>query len=248
MPKRPVRLPQRTTSKLVIDGQIVPLRLRLDRRARRYIVRVDPFTGEVAVTSPSKRGTETALLFAREQADWIAEKLAALPPVRAFSDGSLIPFRGEDHLIRHCPQARGVVWIEKAAAVSQTPVLCVAGEEVFLARRLEDWLKRRARKEIAARLATHAHRLDLAPPRFGLRDPRSRWGSCTSEGRMSFSWRLILAPDFVLDYVVAHEVAHLKEMNHSPAFWSLAQSLSAHVEEAENWLKFKGALLHRVGA
>src|SRR5690242_20542938 len=111
MPQRSACLPKSAAPHLLIEGRVVPLCFRFDKRARRYIVRVDPFTGEVAVISPSARGKSTALSFAREQAGWIAEKLAALPPARAYADGGTIPFRGLDHVIRHRSNERGVVRI-----------------------------------------------------------------------------------------------------------------------------------------
>lgn len=248
MGQRAVSLSKSAAPSLLIEGRVVPLTVRLDRRARRYIVRVDPFTGEVAVISPSAHGRSTALSFAREQAGWIAEKLAAVPPARAYADGVTIPFHGIDHIIRHRSQQRGVVSVHTPDPLGEKlPALCVSGALHHLPRRLEDWLKRESRREIGARLTIHADRLGFSPPAFGLRDPRSRWGSCTSQGNMSFSWRLILAPEFVLDYVVAHETAHLKQMNHGKSFWRLLEKLTPDVQRAENWLKRNGALLHRVG-
>ena len=116
-------------------------------------------------------------------------------------------------------------------------MLCVAGEAPHIARRVGDFLKREARKDLEAAVARHAYRLGVAPRKIALRDTSSRWGSCSSTGGLNFSWRLILAPPFVLDYLAAHEVAHIVHMNHSPMFWKLTHRLFPETERAEAWLK-----------
>ncbi len=112
---------------------------------------------------------------------------------------------------------------------------------------MQETLTREARADIHAAVERYAPRLGKSPNRITLRDTRSRWGSCTARGDLNFSWRLILAPPLVLDYLVAHEMAHLREMNHSPRFWAVANDLCAHVDSAEAWLKRHGTTLHRYG-
>ena len=128
------------------------------------------------------------------------------------------------------------------------PLICVAGERAHIARRVTDFLKREARKDLEAAVARHSKQLGVKPRRIVLRDTVSRWGSCSSTGGLNFSWRLILAPPFVLDYLAAHEVAHIVHMNHSPLFWKLARRLHPGTDRAEIWLKVHGASLHRFGA
>jgi predicted metal-dependent hydrolase len=128
-----------------------------------------------------------------------------------------------------------------------TSALCVAGETPHIARRIEDYLKAAARTDLQAAVAAHAARLAVRPRSLTLRDPVSRWGSCSSSGALSFSWRLILAPTHVLDYLAAHEVAHLTHMNHSAKFWAVVHRLSADVDRAEAWLNAHGSQLHRYG-
>ena len=128
------------------------------------------------------------------------------------------------------------------------PLICVSGELPHIARRVADFLKREARKDLEAAVARHAARLSVKPRGVVLRDTASRWGSCSSTGRLNFSWRLILAPPYVLDYLAAHEVAHIVHMNHSPLFWKLTRRLFPETERAEAWLKTHGAALHRFGA
>jgi predicted metal-dependent hydrolase len=125
------------------------------------------------------------------------------------------------------------------------PRICVSGGEAHGSRRLSDWLRAEAKADLAARVAHHAANLGVQPKRISIRDQSSRWGSCSTTGTISFSWRLIFAPSYVLDYVAAHEVAHLREMNHGPRFWRLVRDTMPDVQKARNWLKQKGTELHR---
>ena len=192
---------------------------------------------------PARASLKGARDFAQRHAAWIGARLARLPTPVAFAPGETTPLRGLDHVIVHRPDARGVVWTE-----AEGPYLCVAGDLAHAPRRVADFLKREARRDLTAAVARHAGALAVKPRRLSLRDTTSRWGSCSSTGALNFSWRLILAPPYVLDYLAAHEVAHMAHMNHSPLFWALARRLSPDVERAEAWLKAHGASLHRFGA
>lgn len=220
------------------------LNVRVNPRARRLIVKVHPSTGEVAVVAPSVRSMPKAIDFARSERAWIAERLARVPPLMPIEPGATVPFRGRDHQIRHAPGARGVVWVDGEA---QRPTIRVAGKLEHAPRRLEEWLKKMARREFVQRTDVFATALAVKPKRIHVRDSSSRWGSCSSTGTLSFSWRLILAPPFVLDYVAAHEVAHLKEMNHSSRFWRLVKLLVSDPNRAQDWLRENGSILHRYG-
>jgi predicted metal-dependent hydrolase len=156
----------------------------------------------------------------------------------------LLPLRGREHRIEHRRGVRGTVWVEAHASEQ---LLCVAGEEPHLSRRVHDYLKREAKGdlEVASRLAAQA--LGVEIKRVSVRDQSSRWGSCSSTGVLSYSWRLVLAPPFVLDYLAAHEVAHLIEMNHSRRFWRLVERICPHMGRAKAWLHTHGADLHRYG-
>jgi predicted metal-dependent hydrolase len=227
---------------LKIDGRMLEVRIRLNPRARRMIVKVNPATGEVSVTAPSKRGLAHALDFARGEKEWIAGQLAKAPGPVLMAPGAVIPFRGTLHEIREHP-ARGPapVWLEEN-------IIWVGGDAVHAPRRVLDFLKNEGRKAFEDRALEHAKTLGVKPSRITVRDTASRWGSCSSARSLSFSWRLILAPDFVLDYVVAHEVAHLREMNHSPRFWAHVKSLVADKNTAQNWLHANGRELQRYTA
>jgi predicted metal-dependent hydrolase len=226
---------------LKIDGRMLEVRVRLNPRARRMIVKVNPATGEVSVTAPSRRGVTHALDFARGEKEWIAGQLAKAPGPVPMRPGAVMPFRGVPHEIRGVAKGPAPVWLEARC-------ICVSGDEAHAPRRILDFLKREARKVFEARALHHAEKLGVRPSRIAVRDTASRWGSCSSARSLSFSWRLILAPDFVLDYVVAHEVAHLKEMNHSPRFWAHVKSLVADRNAAQTWLRANGRELQRYTA
>lgn len=222
---------------LRIEGRPVEVTMRLNPRARRLIVKVHPSTGEVTVVAPSHRSLDRALDFARGETRWIARQLARVPQTVHLRVGASIPLRGRDCLI--VKGETGSVWQDEDGHIR------VNGRDEHVARRLLDFLKREARKTLEARAIAFAARLGTKPRRVAVRDTASRWGSCSVSRSISFSWRLILAPDFVLDYVVAHEVAHLIEMNHGVRFWRLVRSLVADIDAPQEWLKRNGVALHR---
>jgi predicted metal-dependent hydrolase len=227
---------------LRIDGEAVAVTLKLNPRARKLIVKVHPSTGEVTVVAPSRRALSGALDFARSETDWIRTKLSRVPKPVALRIGARIPFRGEMHVIAAGGKGRGSVWAEQDGA---QPTIRVAGNAEYAPRRIADFLKREARRILDARSLHYAAQLGLKPSRVTVRDTASRWGSCSVTRSLSFSWRLILAPNFVLDYVVAHEVAHLKEMNHGPRFWKLVRDMVPNIEPPQRWLSQNGTMLHR---
>lgn len=229
---------------LDIDGRRVPVRLRRNSRARRLILRADAARhgGEagVVVTLPVGVAEREALEWAGTQSAWIARHLDKLPERVPFADGARVPVLGAEHVIRHQPTARRGVWAADG-------VIYVSGREEHLPRRVADWFKAQARTRIAALVTDKAGRLGVDHGRISIRDTKSRWGSCAHGGNLNFSWRLVLAPEFVFDYVVAHEVAHLREHNHGPAFWRLVEGLTAEAERARTWLRRSGPALHRYG-
>ena len=136
--------------------------------------------------------------------------------------------------------------ISKVESRGGEQVLLIGGAPEHLGRRLADFLKKQAREDLERAVSRHAGTLGTRASAIRVKDTRSRWGSCTSDGRLSFSWRIAMAPDFVLDYLAAHEVAHLQEMNHSPKFWALCKRLCPETERAKSWLKKNGSALHAV--
>jgi len=227
------------------NGEVYRVALNRSPRSRRFTLRVRAATRDALLTMPARASLKAAREFAERHSAWIGVRLARLPRPVAFVPSAKAPLRGVDHRIVHRPGARGVVWLE---AGDGEPLICVAGERPHVARRVTDFLKREARKDLEAAVARHSKQLGVKPRRIVLRDTVSRWGSCSSTGGLNFSWRLILAPPFVLDYLAAHEVAHIVHMNHSALFWKLARRLHPGTDRAEVWLKLYGANLHRFGA
>ncbi|MBV8663621.1 MAG: M48 family metallopeptidase, partial [Hyphomicrobiales bacterium] len=225
-------------------GQVSRIALKRVATSRRFTLRVRSATRDVLLTMPSRSTLKSAREFAERHAAWIGVRLERLPRPVAFVEAATTPLRGVEHTIVHRPGERGVAWTEIGA---QGPLLCVSGDKPHISRRVTDFLKREARKDIEAAVARHAGKLGVAPRRITLRDTVSRWGSCSSTGALNFSWRLILAPPEILDYLAAHEVSHIVHMNHSPMFWKLTRRLFPETEAAEAWLKAHGANLHRFG-
>ncbi len=156
-----------------------------------------------------------------------------------------MPLRGSVHRINHC-RGRGTVWTDTDREGDR--LLCVAGEGEHIARRITDYLKREAKRDLEVAVQNYADRLGVTVQQVTIRDQASRWGSCSTSGALSFSWRLVLAPRYVLDYLAAHECAHMIEMNHSPRFWRLLNRICPNLERAKLWLDLHGTDLHRYGA
>lgn len=227
-------------------GEICAVRVRRLRNARRYTLRIHPALREAVLSMPMRGSLAEAKAFADRHGAWIAERLDKLPDALPFSDGSRVSLRGELHRISHRSSARGTVWAE--IDESGVKLLCVAGDAAHTTRRVRDFLKREARRDLDVAVRRYADKLGVTFKRIGIRDQSSRWGSCNSDGVLSFSWRLILAPAYVLDYLAAHEVAHLVEMNHSQAFWDVVDRICPEMERAKIWLTVHGNELHRYGA
>jgi predicted metal-dependent hydrolase len=233
------RRPAEPSTLLVKHGsQVFAIRLRRHRRARRYTLRIHPTDREAILTMPPRGLIAEAREFAQIHGGWIAARLGRLPKAAPFQPGTVVPLRGTPHRIVHRAGVRGTVWTETRE--SGDKVLCVAGGYAHIDRRIHDFLKREARRDLHKAALDHAEMLGVRVKRLSIRDQSSRWGSCTSAGSLSFSWRLILAPPFVLDYLAAHEVAHLVEMNHSPRFWRVVAKICPSVERAKKWLDTYG--------
>jgi hypothetical protein len=157
----------------------------------------------------------------------------------------VVPLRGVPHRIVHWSNVRGTT--SSTAGPDGEPIIAVASEAPHVARRVKEFLQREARRDLSVAVKHYTEALGVPARRITVRDTKSRWGSCSASGSLNFSWRLILAPAFVLDYLAAHEVAHLKEMNHSHRFWRTVHKLCPRTEDAERWLKRHGSELHKFG-
>ncbi|PIE06623.1 MAG: zinc metalloprotease [Rhodobacterales bacterium] len=215
----------------------IALDIRPSARARRLSLRVSRLDGRVTLTLPEGASRRHALGFAEDKAEWIRRQLADRPGAERPMPGGVLPFAGVDHQIVTGP-GRGV------RRVGGTIELPGRDPERSPARLLA-FLKAEARGALAEAVDRHATTLGVSPKKLTLRDTRSRWGSCSAKGDLMFSWRLIMAPPEVLDYVAAHEVAHLLEMNHSRAFWATVARTCPGYEAPKRWLRQKGEALHR---
>jgi predicted metal-dependent hydrolase len=230
---------------IVFDRSIYLVRMRRHRQARRYTLRIQSATREVVLTIPPRGTLKEAREFAQKHSGWIAARLDRLPKAAPFTGGTVVPLRGMPHRIAHRPGMRGTVWTEAAADGER--LICVAGNAPHIDRRISDFLRREAKRDLEAASRRFAGELGVRVKRVAVRDQSSRWGSCSTTGVLSFSWRLILAPSIVLNYLAAHEVAHLLEMNHSARFWRLVCLLCPDHERAKTWLDVHGTDLHRYG-
>ncbi|MGC1466717.1 MAG: SprT family zinc-dependent metalloprotease [Pseudolabrys sp.] len=238
------RISEPSVIDVAFEKAVYLVRVRRHRHARRYTLRIHSSTREVLLTMPPRGSLKAASEFAQKQGAWIAARLGRLPQPAPFVGGGTLPLRGVNHRIVHRRGVRGTAWTE---IENGEPVLCVAGDERHVSRRVADFLKREAKSDLETASRRAALELGVKIKRVSIRDQSSRWGSCSTSGVLSYSWRLILAPAFVLDYLAAHEVAHLVEMNHSRRFWRVVDRICPHAARAKTWLDVHGADLHRYG-
>jgi predicted metal-dependent hydrolase len=233
-----------TSEILPLPGGPARVEWRRSTRARRVSLRIDPRGGAVVVTLPPRGTRRAGMALLMNHADWVSERLAALPGHIPFEDGALVPLHGIEHRIRHIgghsTGSRGGVWLTARQ-------INVGGDVEFLPRRVSDFLRATARDRLSALALEKADIAGVRPKRVAVKDTRSRWGSCAADRTLSFSWRLVLAPAFVQDYVAAHEVAHLRHMNHGPRFWALVEQLTPHTTTAMEWLRAEAPRLLRIG-
>jgi predicted metal-dependent hydrolase len=207
-----------------------PLSIRVSPRAYRVGLRIDAARHRVELVLPRDVPAELGLRFLQDKRGWIAARLDALPHPVPFVEGAIVPVLGVPHRIRRALDPEAPV-----VAITDGEIR-VRGDPAHMPRRIRDHLVSLAREELARRARRLAAQLGRKVARVGVRDTRSRWGSCSSKGSLSFSWRLIMAPEPVVDYVVAHEVAHLAEMNHGPRFWRLVANLAPDSAGPRAWL------------
>lgn len=225
---------------LALPSGLARVEWRRSSRARRVSLRIDPTEGAVVVTLPARATRKAGMALLMGHAEWVSDRLAALPAPVIFSNGALVPICGVPHRIRHTPNARGAAFLLQQE-------LHVSGAHEFLARRVRDFLRQEARGRLGALTLAKAGLIGIMPKRITMKDTISRWGSCAPDKTLALSWRLVMAPTFVQDYVVAHEVAHLRQMNHGPKFWALVDQLTPHAKAAIPWLRVEGARLLRIG-
>ena len=224
------------------DGDKIRVRLEVNSKARRLILRLDERRREAVAIAPTRRQIKDAAAFAAERVDWISTRLQHLPEVVSFEEGSIISYRGAPCRLTAIGEGRVARMIP-----GQPNTLCAPGDPETLHLRTTRYLKKQARADITRASKRYAALLGVSYKEISVKDTRSRWGSCTADGKLSFSWRLVMAPPAVLNYVAAHECAHLLEMNHSPRFWAHVSTCCEDWKLQRAWLREHGATLQAAG-
>lgn len=219
-----------------IDGEPVDVIVKVSTRAQSYRLSL-PHGGKPTLTVPKFGRWPEAKAFLDRHTEWLGERIEASVKPVAFVRGAIIPLRGVDHRIVPTGKVRGVVEIGEHEGEL---ALLVPGEAQHRARRLTDWLKGEAAIDLEKRSRHHADKLGVTFKSISMRNQTTRWGSCSTSGKLNYNWRLILAPPFVLDYVAAHEIAHLVEMNHSQKFWDVVTHTLPSMERGRDWLRDHG--------
>jgi predicted metal-dependent hydrolase len=228
---------------VAVSGRTLPLEIREHPRATRMTLRIEPGGKALKLTVPRGLPSVEIDAFMTRQEGWLRSRLAGYPQPGGMVDGAVLAVRGVEHRIVRSGSLRGLTRI---AMVDGSAVLSVAGAPQHLGRRISDFLKKEARIDLDEAVARHTATIGRKARSVKLKDTRSRWGSCSTDGNLSFSWRIVMAPPLVIDYLAAHEVAHLVEMNHGPRFWALCQKLAPRTAEAKAWLKQNGNRLQAV--
>lgn len=220
------------------DGPVT-VGVRVNARARSYRLSVSA-RGEPMLTVPRAGRWPEAQAFLERNRGWLSARLSRIQSPYALAPGAIVPLRGVPHRLVGLDRLRGLV---STIEGDEGPELHVPGGPDHLRRRLIDWFKSEARRDLELACAHHARNLGVDFAGITLRDQSTRWGSCSSAGSLNFNWRLVLAPPDVLDYVAAHEVAHILEMNHRPVFWRTVAKTCPDYERPKAWLKANGAAL-----
>jgi predicted metal-dependent hydrolase len=240
LPRRAILLEKVSAPRIELF-ESTPIRVRVSTRARRIAVRIDESADAIELVVPKGVSLKAGLNFLEQQRSWLRSQLDEQPPRIPFADGAEIPVLGVPHRVRHL----GHRW--RGGAAIEDGAILVGGDEPHVARRVRDLLVALARRELGTRSRRLAAEVERRVTRVSVRDTKTRWGSCAASGALAFSWRLILAPEPVLDYVVAHEVAHLVHLNHGIRFWRLVERLAPGAARQRTWLHRNRARLLRYG-
>lgn len=232
---------QQKQTAVFYQGQKFPVTIKRSSQAKRVRLKVGRMSGQVVLVLPLRSSEKSGMVFAQSKADWIASQINLLPVKKIFQDGLALSVLDTQVVIHHSPSARRGVWLEEG-------VIWVSGQTEHVARRVQDFLKKEFSRYALKKARETANLINVKVQKLTVRDTVSRWGSCSGTGHLSLSWRLVLAPRFVAEYVIIHEVAHLVEMNHSKRFWQVVARLCPEYKKAEKWLKKNASYLYSFGA
>ena len=234
----------RNGQRLPPDAVGVPARLSVNPRARRLSIRIDGRAGEAVLVAPTERKLGEVVAFARTKAGWMRERLAERVEGAPLEPGATILLFGRETRL----SATGGAGAARLIEAADGPVIQSGGEGEAFSRRVENLIKRLARQVLVERTEHHLSTLGQRPVKVAIADTKSRWGSCSPHNRtIRYSWRVIMAPPAVADYLAAHEVAHLVHADHSPAYWSVVHRLVGDHRPFRKWLRDNGPALHAVG-
>lgn len=244
-PLRSRRKPQAPLKRTFeVGNRTMPLTIREHPRSTRITLRIEPGAKGLSLTVPVGLKKSEIDEFLDRHQGWLLTKLARFPsPPALQAPGSSVMLRGIPHRIEHTGSLRGVT---EAVVEGGRAVIRISGLPEHAGRRIATFLKKEARRDLESAVELHARGVRKPVKSITMKDTRSRWGSCSWDGNLSFSWRIVMAPPFVIDYLAAHEVAHLDQMNHGPEFWSLCRHLCPRTDEAKAWLKRHGSQLHAI--
>ena len=228
---------------LDIDGEKLPVKVVEHPKSKRITLRLLPGGVGLKVTLPAYVGDHELDNFLARNRNWVAARRSRLPETVRPGEGQMLSYLGIEHRIMLSERLRGLVEVSR---IGEEPVIIVPGDPKFVSRRLLDFLKKQARSELENAVARHSIALNVRAKQIRITDTTSRWGSCSTTRTLSFSWRIIMAPPEVLDYLAAHEVAHLREINHSDRFWNLVRDICPEMDIHKTWLRRHGAKLHAV--
>jgi len=229
-----------STTVTLPSGKTAIVNIRRSSRSRRVTLRIAPGTGQAELVLPGRLSERKGIAFLQSKTSWLEERLAKYPDPIPFEDGQIVPFLGEPLTISHLNAKRADVQKDGEQLIVSAPTARIS-------KAVHDWYRREAGCEITLCANQKSKMLGTPYGRLSIRDTKSRWGSCSARGDLNFSWRVVMAPRYVLDYLVAHEVAHLAEMNHSTSFWTIVEQLSDEFEKGRKWLRLNGHELHRYG-
>jgi predicted metal-dependent hydrolase len=216
-----------------------PIKIKRSLKAKKLSLTVDARDGSARLVLPRNASQGEGWSFLHRESKWILDELTKLPPRRLFNDGTTFAVLGKRCKVRHLPHLPEEAHLEgRELVIGGYPA---PNEQVI------KWLKCTAGSSMQKSSFSKAASLNLQPPRISIRDPRGSWGSCSELGSLSFSWRLTLAPPWVMDYVISHEIAHLLEFNHGTKFWCIVAKLCPRHKSAKHWLGNNGPLLLRYG-